>query len=111
MGMTVPFALLLLGLLHVQVIALANLLPQQTDEDNAAVDELDSYMYQTVGHQAVAAYAECMQLPLYRRRIRGSSKCLDLVYRPTEVCVDVNSSQLALSCLCFTFSSVMPKPS
>lgn len=36
-------------------------------------DELDSYMYQTVGHQAVDLYAEALGLPLYRRTIEGSS--------------------------------------
>lgn len=36
-------------------------------------DELDSYMYQTVGHQAIDLYAEAMDLPLYRRTIEGSS--------------------------------------
>ncbi|KAJ0063176.1 hypothetical protein NL108_013198, partial [Boleophthalmus pectinirostris] len=36
-------------------------------------DELDSYMYQTVGHQAIELYAEAMDLPLYRRTIQGSS--------------------------------------
>lgn len=36
-------------------------------------DELDSYMYQTVGHQAIDLYAEAMALPLYRRTIRGRS--------------------------------------
>ncbi|EEC74218.1 hypothetical protein OsI_09385 [Oryza sativa Indica Group] len=52
-----------------QIVALANLIP----EDDA-VDELDSYMYQTVGHQIVVSYAKCMGLPLFRRRIRGSSR-------------------------------------
>ncbi|KAL0787335.1 hypothetical protein Bca101_003581 [Brassica carinata] len=47
-----------------QIVALANLLP---------VDELDSYMYQTVGHQIIVTYAECMNVPLFRRRIIGSS--------------------------------------
>ena len=37
------------------------------------LDELDSYMYQTVGHHAVDLYAEAMELPLYRRTIEGSS--------------------------------------
>lgn len=36
-------------------------------------DELDSYMYQTVGHQAIDLYAEAMDLPLYRRTIQGTS--------------------------------------
>jgi len=34
---------------------------------------MDSYMYQTVGHQAIDMYAEAMDLPLYRRTIQGSS--------------------------------------
>lgn len=48
------------------IVALANLRP-------AKVDEIDSYMYQTVGHQAIDLYAEAMGLPLYRRTIEGSS--------------------------------------
>lgn len=51
-----------------QVVALANLLPQHQQ-----TDDLDSYMYQTVGHQLISAYAQCMRLPLYRRAITGSS--------------------------------------
>jgi hypothetical protein len=51
------------------VVALANLLPA-----DAEIDELDSYMYQTVGHQLVEAYAECTGLPLIRRRIQGSAR-------------------------------------
>lgn len=38
------------------------------------VDDLDSWMYQTVGHQVVAALGQCMGLPLYRRCIQGTSK-------------------------------------
>jgi diphthine-ammonia ligase len=61
-----------------KIVALANLIP----EDDA-VDELDSYMYQTVGHQIVVSYAKCMGLPLFRRRIRGSSRqgiCAGIVF-------------------------------
>ena len=35
-------------------------------------DELDSYMYQTVGHHAIELYADAMSLPLFRRIISGS---------------------------------------
>ncbi|KAL7862256.1 hypothetical protein SRHO_G00136970 [Serrasalmus rhombeus] len=49
-----------------EIVALANLRP-------AKADEIDSYMYQTVGHQAIDLYAEAMDLPLYRRTIEGSS--------------------------------------
>ena len=52
-----------------QVIALGNLLPQQGE-----ADDLDSYMFQTVGHQVLDAYAACAGLPLFRRRILGESK-------------------------------------
>ena len=52
-----------------KIVALANLLPAEEE-----IDELDSYMYQTVGHQLVAAYAECMGLPLLRRRLMGTAK-------------------------------------
>lgn len=52
-----------------KVVALANLIPLDD-----AVDELDSYMYQTVGHQIVVCYAKCMGLPLFRRRISGSTR-------------------------------------
>ncbi|XP_008810325.1 diphthine--ammonia ligase isoform X2 [Phoenix dactylifera] len=62
-----------------EIVALANLLPFDD-----SVDELDSYMYQTVGHQIVISYAECMGLPLFRRRIRGSSRHQHLSYAVTE---------------------------
>ncbi|KAJ4887491.1 endoribonuclease [Raphanus sativus] len=58
-------------------VALANLLP--VDDP---VDELDSYMYQTVGHQIIVSYAECMNVPLFRR-IRGSSRHQKLSYKMT----------------------------
>lgn len=51
-----------------KIVALGNLLPEDTH-----TDELDSYMYQTVGHQVIEAYAQCCGLPLYRRRIQGGS--------------------------------------
>ncbi|RXM90923.1 Diphthine--ammonia ligase [Acipenser ruthenus] len=51
-----------------QIVALANLRPAENEKD-----ELDSYMYQTVGHQAIDLYAEAMDLPLYRRSIVGTS--------------------------------------
>eukprot|EP00899_Mesostigma_viride_P006604 jgi/Mesvir1/15945/Mv08264-RA.1 len=58
-----------------EVVALANLLPP-----DAAVDDMDSYMYQTVGHQLVGAYAACTGLPLFRRKINGTALELGLGY-------------------------------
>ncbi|KAI5659986.1 hypothetical protein M9H77_28779 [Catharanthus roseus] len=61
-----------------EIVALANLLPADDAED-----ELDSYMYQTVGHQIVVSYAKCMGLPLFRRRIKGSTRHQGLNYSTT----------------------------
>ncbi|XP_032356543.1 diphthine--ammonia ligase [Etheostoma spectabile] len=60
-----------------RIVALANLRPANTDE-------LDSYMYQTVGHQAIELYSEAMDLPLYRRTIQGSSLDTSRNYSVTE---------------------------
>ncbi|EOY10896.1 Meiotically up-regulated gene 71 protein isoform 5 [Theobroma cacao] len=40
-------------------------------------------MYQTVGHQIIVSYAECMGVPLFRRRIQGSTRHQKLSYRTT----------------------------
>ncbi|GMI65167.1 hypothetical protein like AT3G04480 [Hibiscus trionum] len=61
-----------------QIVAVANLLPADD-----SVDELDSYMYQTVGHQIIVSYAECMGVPLFRRRIQGSTRHQKLSYQKT----------------------------
>lgn len=47
-------------------------------------DELDSYMYQTVGHQGINLYAEAMDLPLYRETISGSAVDRGRNYKPTD---------------------------
>ena len=58
-----------------EIVALGNLLPLEDDRE-----ELDSYMYQTVGHGLIEAYSKCTGLPLFRRKIRGSSVNQDLIY-------------------------------
>ncbi|OXB66031.1 hypothetical protein ASZ78_004594, partial [Callipepla squamata] len=60
-----------------QVVALANLRPA---ESTGQTDELDSYMYQTVGHHAIDLYADAMDLPLYRCVIKGTSLNTGRVY-------------------------------
>ena len=59
-----------------EVAALADLFPP------AALGgaDADSHVYQTVGHECVGLHARCMNLPLFRKEIRGGSKKLDLVY-------------------------------
>jgi len=59
------------------VVCLANLFPANTE-----VQELDSFMYQTVGHQHINIFAACMGLPLIRRPIRGECNVTTLSYNP-----------------------------
>ncbi|XP_057364617.1 uncharacterized protein LOC130685341 [Daphnia carinata] len=59
-----------------EIVALANLHPPSNNDNGyntPLVDEMDSYMYQTVGHDAIALYSEATGLPLYRETIRGKS--------------------------------------
>lgn len=48
-----------------------------------SIDELDSYMYQSVGHQAVELYAEAMGLPLFRQRTNGVALQQEKIYTHT----------------------------
>ena len=61
------------------IVALANLPPPTPD-----VDEMDSFMYQTVGHQHVDAIAQSMELPLFRQEIGGSAVLQGMRYERTE---------------------------
>lgn len=47
-------------------------------------EELDSFMFQTVGHGGVGAVAACMGVPLYSGEIGGRSLCTSLEYTATE---------------------------
>ncbi|KAI8083416.1 hypothetical protein BDF21DRAFT_397679 [Thamnidium elegans] len=59
-----------------EIAAIANLKPPS----QSGKDELDSFMYQTVGHDAIYLYSECMDVPLYRREILGRSVLQDSDY-------------------------------
>ncbi|KAI8803054.1 hypothetical protein BJ742DRAFT_830429 [Cladochytrium replicatum] len=63
-----------------EIVALANLLPPSTSDK----DELDSFMFQTVGHDAIELYAQCMELPLFRRELKRTSVAQEASYVPTE---------------------------
>ncbi len=54
--------------------SLANLHPPTEYE------ELDSYMYQSVGAEGIKALAASMQLPLYRKEITGTPKNIAAEY-------------------------------
>ncbi|ANZ75028.1 BA75_03186T0 [Komagataella pastoris] len=62
-----------------ELIAMANLYPPPEGSE-----ELDSFMYQTVGYQALEHYEECIGVPMYRRVIAGTSKNQQLEYQKTE---------------------------
>ncbi|KAF7639815.1 DAO domain-containing protein [Meloidogyne graminicola] len=56
-----------------QVICLANLFPPESEE-------IDSYMYQSVGSEGIELFAEALGLSLFRRQINGKPKSLDNEY-------------------------------
>jgi diphthine-ammonia ligase len=62
-----------------ELIALANLHP-----DPGGPDDLDSYCFQTVGHQILHLYPKCMGVPLYRLKLKGKSQHLQLHYVETD---------------------------
>lgn len=51
-----------------KIIALANMHPRQVIDD-----DIDSYMYQTIGHNLIPLYAEALDLPLYRSGTSGKA--------------------------------------
>jgi len=61
------------------IVALANLHPPSSD-----VEEMDSFMYQTVGHGQVEAIAVCMELPLFRQQIGGTALQQGMRYARTD---------------------------
>jgi len=63
-----------------EVVALANLYPQEQAHDGG--EDIDSYMYQTVGHFIVPLYEQALDIPLYRQPIKGSAVNTDTVYAP-----------------------------
>lgn len=62
-----------------ELIALANLHPEPSGHD-----DLDSFCFQTVGHQLLPLYATCMNVPLYRKTFHGQSVARDLQYHKAD---------------------------
>ena len=52
------------------IVALANLHPSPTASDN---EDINSYMYQTVGHSVIPLYEQALGIPLYRQEITGKA--------------------------------------
>ena len=79
-----------------KVVALGNLYPlpkvsrkltesHVTQEVEADEDDLNSYMYQTVGHTVIPLYEQALGIPLYRQPILGEAVEMDSTYeKPTD---------------------------
>ncbi len=78
-----------------EIVALVNLRPpqslsiqnEQTSPSSSEIEliqELDSYMYQSVGNELIDLYAQAIDLPLYRAVIRGSVLNTNLEYEPNQ---------------------------
>ena len=64
------------------VIALGNLYPPILEPGTS--QDLNSYMYQTVGHTLLPLFSTTLSLPLYRQEISGSAINEEKDYDPTE---------------------------
>lgn len=62
-----------------ELVALANLHPADPKRE-----EIDSFMFQTVGHSVIDYYKECVGVPLYKKAIYGCSTNVELEYLPTR---------------------------
>ncbi|KAJ5067529.1 duf71 -containing protein [Anaeramoeba ignava] len=60
-----------------EIVALVNLYPP-----NEKTQEMDSYSFQTVGHSIIPLFADCINLPLFRRKIQGNPNDQNLEYFP-----------------------------
>ncbi len=80
-----------------EIVALVNLRPpnslsaqndandnQVTSNNQSIEQELDSYMYQSVGNELLNLYAQAIDLPLYRANITGSVRNTNLEYEPND---------------------------
>lgn len=72
-----------------KIVALANLYPpppantrsdENVDEDGIEEGDVNSFMYQTIGHQVIPLYEEALGIPLYRGIIRGGAVDGGVVY-------------------------------
>jgi len=65
-----------------KIVALANVYPAPQPNSSQTVEDAESYMYQTVGHQIIPLYSQALDLPLYREPIRGEAADSRLDYKP-----------------------------
>ena len=70
-----------------EIVALANLHPPLC-EGHDVVEDLESYMYQTIGHAVIPLYEIALGLPLYRQSISGSAVNQEKCYGPGDANVE-----------------------
>ncbi|UVC49924.1 diphthine--ammonia ligase [Theileria orientalis] len=64
-----------------EVVLLGHMIPR-----NSNTHELDSYMFQTIGHNTVKSISECLEIPLIERIISGFSSSTQLLtYTPDSL--------------------------
>ncbi|KAL1595765.1 hypothetical protein SLS60_009454 [Paraconiothyrium brasiliense] len=62
-----------------RLVALANLHPPEGGDE-----DINSFMYQTVGSSLISLYGQALDVPLYRQEIRGSAVIHDRDYRQQQ---------------------------
>ncbi|KAJ5255332.1 hypothetical protein N7505_010483 [Penicillium chrysogenum] len=77
-----------------KVVALANLYPEPQNKSSTnpkqpkrdEEDDIDSFMYQTIGHSIIPLYETALQTPLYRQPITGGAVDTSRIYgtKPSE---------------------------
>ncbi|MCJ1296161.1 hypothetical protein MMC34_007726 [Xylographa carneopallida] len=85
------------------VVALANIYPPPPSSPPNAQDcqdgppDLNSYMYQTVGHALIPLYAKALGIPLYRQQITGTAVDLQRDYSAPTIALPETDARHAHS--------------
>lgn len=90
-----------------KVVALGNVFPlplestkpresHGTQEVEADEDNLNSHMYQTVGHTVIPLYEQALGIPLYRQPIMGEASVSEATYEKPEDGIDETESLIPL---------------
>ncbi|KAF1984574.1 adenine nucleotide alpha hydrolases-like protein [Aulographum hederae CBS 113979] len=80
-----------------KIVALANLHPPLTEEASQNKEEgedINSYMYQTVGHSIIPLYEEALGIPLFRQPIFGSAVNTSKNYAPPPAAPSSSSDEV-----------------
>lgn len=86
-----------------ELVALGNLFPRA-----GLGEEIDSYMFQTVGHRVVECLSECIGVPLYRRPISASENAVvdDLSELLKEIRSDIEFQGVSVGAIASTYQQL-----